>query len=347
MLVVLFLVAQAPAARGAGDPLSEARAEKQSALAEVRMLTERVERLRVQISALEAQTAQAAAHLVDAYRHDLLVDAELDEARDTLAARARAAYQAGPAGLLEVLLAAGNPSDVAMVQRVIDEQILGDVSDIAHVLDDRTAVEEATKEVERRKRKLARQRDRLESLLTEMGILLARAQDAAHRAGQRVRSLERQELERRKRELERQEEELARAAERVEEVEELITGGTDQTELLELLGPDGGRGCDIPAGLRATGKGFEGLSSWYGWDFAGRPTASGAIFDPRLFTAAHRTLPLPTFLHVRHGDRCATVLVNDRGPFIEGRVLDLSKGAADYLGLGLGRVEAEILAPTR
>ncbi|HEX6261387.1 MAG TPA: septal ring lytic transglycosylase RlpA family protein, partial [Actinomycetota bacterium] len=125
----------------------------------------------------------------------------------------------------------------------------------------------------------------------------------------------------------------------------LITGGLDQSELLALLGPDGGRGCDIPSGLRGTGSGFEGIASWYGWDFAGRPTASGAIFDPRLFTAAHRTLPLPSFLHVRHGGRCATVLVNDRGPFIEGRVLDLSQASAEYLGVSLSHVEAEILVP--
>lgn len=333
-LVVLTLIAQAPAARGAGDPLNQARAERDAALAEVRALTASMDRIQARIASLEAEMAQAAALLVDAYREDLLVDAELDEARDALSARARAAYQAGPAGLLEVLLSAGNPSDLIMVKRVIDQAILGDVNRIAAVLDDRTAVREAGGEIERRRRAVASRKTRLEPLLDEMQFLLAKAQDAARRAGKRVRSLEEQARE------------LSETAQRVAEIGQLVSGGADQSKLLELLGPDGGRGCDIPSGLRRTGHRFSGVSSWYGWDFAGRPTASGAIYDPRLFTAAHRTLPLPSFLHVRRGDRCATVLVNDRGPFIEGRVLDLSKGAADYLGVSLTHVEAEILVPT-
>jgi rare lipoprotein A len=86
----------------------------------------------------------------------------------------------------------------------------------------------------------------------------------------------------------------------------------------------------------------EGVASWYGGEddgFAGRPTASGEIFDPEQFTCAHRTLPLGSFVEVENlanGKR--TVLrVNDRGPFIKGRVLDLSKRGAQELGfLGHG-----------
>jgi hypothetical protein len=109
--------------------------------------------------------------------------------------------------------------------------------------------------------------------------------------------------------------------------------GRDQSWLLALLGPTGGRTCDPPEGLIATGESFEGYASWYGWEFGGQPTATGAIFDPRLFTAASRTLPFGTFLRVHHGDRCAIVLINDRGPY--GRlelVIDLSEASASYLG---------------
>jgi rare lipoprotein A len=124
----------------------------------------------------------------------------------------------------------------------------------------------------------------------------------------------------------------------------LLRVAADQSALLALLGPDGGRGCDIPSGLQQTGQGFSGQASFYGEEFAGQPTATGAIFVPELFTAAHLTLPLPSFLHVRYGGKCATVLVNDRGPYVKGRVLDLSQGAAQYLGLpGVDVVEAEIL----
>jgi rare lipoprotein A len=86
----------------------------------------------------------------------------------------------------------------------------------------------------------------------------------------------------------------------------------------------------------------EGVASWYGGNddgFAGRPTASGEIFDPEQYTCAHRTLPLGSFVEVENLDNHKrTVLrVNDRGPFIKGRILDLSKRGAEELGfLGHG-----------
>jgi rare lipoprotein A len=116
--------------------------------------------------------------------------------------------------------------------------------------------------------------------------------------------------------------------------------------LLALLGPTGGRTCDTPEGLAPTGKVFDGYASWYGWKFGGQPTATGAIFDPRLFTAANRSLHFGTFLRVSFEGKCAIVLVNDRGPYgrLE-RVIDLSEAAAEYLGVGVSWVHAEILVP--
>jgi rare lipoprotein A len=77
----------------------------------------------------------------------------------------------------------------------------------------------------------------------------------------------------------------------------------------------------------------QGLASYYGAELAGQPTASGEPFDPHGFTAAHRTLPLGTKLWVSYGGRSVQVTVNDRGPYAGGRELDLSQGAAEYLGL--------------
>jgi rare lipoprotein A len=90
----------------------------------------------------------------------------------------------------------------------------------------------------------------------------------------------------------------------------------------------------------------EGLASWYGGDgdgFSGRPTANGEKFDPEQYTCAHRTLPLGSFVEVENleNHRRAVLRVNDRGPFIKGRVLDLSKrGAQDlgFLGQGTARI---------
>ena len=77
----------------------------------------------------------------------------------------------------------------------------------------------------------------------------------------------------------------------------------------------------------------EVLASWYGLDFQGEPTASGEPYNAYGYTAAHKKLPFGTDLLVSYGGRSVRVTVNDRGPFIAGRKLDLSMGAAKYLGL--------------
>lgn len=78
-----------------------------------------------------------------------------------------------------------------------------------------------------------------------------------------------------------------------------------------------------------------GVASWYGPGFRGKPTASGERFRPARRTAAHKTLPFGTVLRVEHADngRSVRVRINDRGPFVQGRVLDLSRGAARRIGM--------------
>lgn len=85
-------------------------------------------------------------------------------------------------------------------------------------------------------------------------------------------------------------------------------------------------------------------ASWYGPGFHGRLTASGQRFNQYAMTAAHRTLPFGTKVRVSHKNRSVVVVINDRGPFIKGRSLDLSKGAANKLKCsGVCRVEMVVL----
>ncbi|MGM0452965.1 MAG: septal ring lytic transglycosylase RlpA family protein [Thermodesulfobacteriota bacterium] len=99
-------------------------------------------------------------------------------------------------------------------------------------------------------------------------------------------------------------------------------------------------------GFQQTGK-----ASWYGDKFHGKKTANGEIYDMHAETAAHKTLPLGTFVKVRNleNNRETVVRINDRGPFVSGRIIDLSYKAArdiDMVGNGTARVKIVAMAPS-
>ncbi|CDH45018.1 septal ring lytic transglycosylase RlpA family protein [Candidatus Contendibacter odensensis] len=104
--------------------------------------------------------------------------------------------------------------------------------------------------------------------------------------------------------------------------------------------------------VKETSEGYreEGIASWYGWEFHGRKTSSGPLFNMFELTAAHKSLPLPTYVQVTNleNGRHIVVKVTDRGPFVGERAIDLSYAAADRLGMleqGTARVEIAALAP--
>ncbi|MDR3205165.1 MAG: septal ring lytic transglycosylase RlpA family protein [Deltaproteobacteria bacterium] len=101
--------------------------------------------------------------------------------------------------------------------------------------------------------------------------------------------------------------------------------------------------------LLKTAEGYQekGLASWYGEPFHGRKTASGEVYNMHELSAAHKTLPLKTWVEVKNLQTNQTMYlrINDRGPFIKGRIIDLSKAAAEHLGtLRQGVVPVEVRA---
>ena len=105
------------------------------------------------------------------------------------------------------------------------------------------------------------------------------------------------------------------------------------------------RVMDTSAGYRE-----EGMASWYGGYFHGRRTSSGDVYDMYQMTAAHKSLPLPTYVRVTNlaNGRSVVLRVNDRGPFVDDRIIDLSYTAATKLGMaeqGTARVEVVALDP--
>ena len=122
--------------------------------------------------------------------------------------------------------------------------------------------------------------------------------------------------------------------------------------LATLAGCAGGRppAPDPLPGAAPAGGAEEGLASWYGRPYHGRPTASGEKYDMHRMTAAHRTLPFGTRVEVTRLDtgRKVVVRINDRGPFVPGRILDLSRAAAEKLEMlrdGVVRVRIRVLTP--
>jgi rare lipoprotein A len=93
---------------------------------------------------------------------------------------------------------------------------------------------------------------------------------------------------------------------------------------------------------------MNGIASWYGADFEGRLTSNGEIYDMYAMTAAHKTLPLGTVVKVNNLDngKSVQVRINDRGPYVLGRIIDLSKTAAENIGIsgtGTAHVQLEII----
>ncbi|RMH21439.1 MAG: septal ring lytic transglycosylase RlpA family protein [Acidobacteria bacterium] len=103
-----------------------------------------------------------------------------------------------------------------------------------------------------------------------------------------------------------------------------------------------------PPRIRSAAGVERGIASWYGKPFHGRRTASGEVYDMHALTAAHPTLPLGTVVEVTHlgNGRRVTVRINDRGPFVPGRIIDLSFAAAQRLDMvreGVAEVEIRVL----
>lgn len=134
------------------------------------------------------------------------------------------------------------------------------------------------------------------------------------------------------------------------------TGGSDDTVRLPGSGEPGRYKVGIPYKVKgvwyrpAVDYAYDriGIASWYGDRFHGRRTANGEVFDMNRVSAAHPTLPMPSLVEVTNleNDRRLVVRINDRGPFVKGRIIDLSRRAAELLGYranGIARVRVRIL----
>jgi rare lipoprotein A len=129
----------------------------------------------------------------------------------------------------------------------------------------------------------------------------------------------------------------------------ILLSGCHHKKAAQAPAPPPRPSAPAPPPGAAPESGETGLASWYGHPYHGRASASGEIYDMEQMTAAHRTLPFGTMVRVHDLDNEKTVdvRVNDRGPFVDGRIIDLSHAAAraiEMIGPGTARVRLEILS---
>lgn len=314
----------APGTQAVAKDLETLRAEAQAAADEVSALEHRYDTLETKSERLRAEidsiTQELGRHELEAER----TEAALRDATDVYVERAIAAYKAGPSQRIALLLSAETLSDLLAVAEMSGRAAGLDAGDIEDLRSAEDAARAALAAADSRKQRLISAETRAEEVRSQIAGTLADRRSRLKDLSDQVATLEKQ---------------ARRAAQQAAQTSGINVGQA----LLDLLGPSGpSRG--IPDGFVGTGVRFEGVASWYGPGFEGNLTANGDVFDSSLFTVASKELPLGTWLYVEHEGRGVVVLVNDRGPYVGERILDLSKAAAFAIGItGLGWVEAEIL----
>jgi rare lipoprotein A len=260
-------------------------------------------------------------------------EADYKAARGRYVDSAVEAYKAGANPQLELLLSARSISELASLTQAADEIARIDSAALTDALTARRRALGAQDALDSEKQEMLAARERVEFVAAS----LTAARDERSAVLDELNSeIARLEQEARERALAAQ---LAAAE----------AASLDEA-FLEVLEPDesgAGPARNLPDGFAATGVSFEGSASWYVPGFEGDATANGEIYDPKKFTAASKELPFDTWLFVRYEGRGVIVRINDRGPYVGERILDLSQAAAQAVGLsGVGWVEIEILIKT-
>jgi rare lipoprotein A len=298
------------------DDVETLRSQAQAHADEVGILEHRLHELRSRRAELRTRIATTNRHIaaLQVRVHDQ--ELEYRRAMNEYVARAVEVYKGpSPAENLAIMLSARDFGDAVTFAKVASTAAEAAQESLATLRAARDRSLALQAKLDERKQELLRDAAQMDAIASDMKRTLERRRFTLARVTSKIKRLEAR---------------ARRAAREAAAVERIISPG----------GPSPG----IPDGFAPTGVSFEGIASWYGPGFDGNLTANGDVFDPDLFTAASRDLPLGSWLYVEHEDNGVVVYVNDRGPFIEERVLDLSQAAAEALGIeGLGWVRAEII----
>lgn len=329
----LLLAALSATRPATAEDLETLRSRARAIAAEVTDLEHRLEDLNVRRSHLDGEINEATRSLAHLQLEIEDAEAAYQAASQRFVQRAVESYKGGGNSTrVALLLSARDLDDFFMLAQATSHQAELDAASLRDLVDARDDATRLQRTVDARKQRLLSASARAESVAGEIDGALVQRRETLTRLMEEIDRLEA--------ELRRE----ARATSSVFPGAQRPTGRPDRELLEELSGS--GPSLRIPDEFVGTGATFEGLASWYGPGFEGNSTANGDKFDSRLYTAASKELPLGTWLHIKHEGRGVVVLVNDRGPYVEPRILDLSKAAAEALGMvskGVGWVEAQII----
>jgi rare lipoprotein A (peptidoglycan hydrolase)/uncharacterized protein YoxC len=327
VIVTALLAASLFQPAAVATDLNELRRQAQLLADEVSSLEHRRADLLDRSKVIQDRVVQVTAEIgvLEAEIHD--ANAAVAEARERYIERAVEAYKRGSVTRLALLLSADSLGELmTMAEATLSA---GDIEadTLADLEAARVKVQDAQARLDGRKQSLLVAQTRAQVLSGEITDTIESRRSRLEELTARIGELEEQ----------------ARQTALVTATAQNVDVGSELLKILQPAGPSRG----IPDGFASTGVTFEGIASWYGPGFEGNPTASGQIFDSSLYTAASKELPLGTWLHVSHQGRGVVVLVNDRGPYVDDRILDLSHAAAQAVGItGLGWVKATILVKT-
>ena len=354
LCAIIAAAGAAPGPAGASD-LEALREEAQEIADDVTGLERDLDYLRARAQSLDAQIRDANLDIAALELESHTSEVAAAAARERYVARAVEAYKRGPDASLALLLSAEDVDDLVTLAGAASASAHRDSTALARYQATQAEAERAQSRLELRKARLLAARAEAAEVAAGIDVALERRRAALAELVIRIDELEAQARAAAARKAARAASEDQTTGGPTAISDEARSGAGQQPPASAGPGRDdasGSRpaaaarppGAPAPSRFIGTGVSFQGIASWYGPGFAGNLTASGDVFHPMGFTAASRDLPLGTWLRVGYGGRSVIVLVNDRGPYIESRVLDLSQGAAEYLGIsGLGWVRAEIV----
>jgi peptidoglycan hydrolase CwlO-like protein len=323
-VVALVVAAAAPLTAGADD-VTDVRERAQSAADDVSHLERELASLRSTQQELEERIAETNTRMarLELQRHQ--AGAVYEEALDRYVEVAIDVYKSGSGnGNLELILAAKSFTDVVALNHLASSAASVAQRRLGEMRLARRATEVLQDDADGYKQSLLADIEELDNVGADMETLLIQRRESFARLTEEIEALEAQ----------------ARHDARVAEAAEVAEPDVSIERILSPGGPSPG----IPDGFVGTGVTFEGEASWYGPGFEGNSTANGESFDPSGFTAASKVLPFNTWLFVQFEGRGVAVRINDRGPYVGDRILDLSQAAAAAIGLGgVGWITAEIL----